>query len=59
MWPYGMTRQEMEAFLREYSYELIQILLDAYGYTVDEIVMNHMAEDAAVFTGQTDYWEAS
>lgn len=58
MWPFGMTRQEMEAFLREYSYELIDILLDAYGYTVDEIVMKHMAEDAEAFTGQTSYWEA-
>lgn len=56
MWPFGMTRQEMESFLREYSDELIEILLDGYGMTVDEIVMDHMAEEAEAWTA--DYWEA-
>lgn len=56
MWPFGMTRQEMERFLREHSDVLIDILLDAYGYTVDEIVMEHMAEEAQEWAG--DYWEA-
>lgn len=57
MWPFGMTRQEMESFLREHSDELIEILLDAYGLTVDEIVMEHLPEEAEAWTG--DYWEAS
>lgn len=56
MWPFGMTRREMESFLREYSDELISILLDAYGMTVDEIVTEHMAEEAEAWTA--DYWEA-
>lgn len=56
MWPFGMTRREMESFLREYSDELISILLDAYGMTVDEIVMEHMSEEAQDWT--VDYWEA-
>lgn len=56
MWPFGMTRREMESFLREYSEELISILLDAYGMTVDEIVMEHMSEEAQDWAG--DYWEA-
>jgi len=51
-----MTRQEMEHFLREHVAVLIDILLDAYGYTVDEIVMEHMAEEAQEWAG--DYWEA-
>lgn len=55
MWPFGMTRREMESFLREYSDELIGILLDAYGMTVDEIVMEHMSEEAEAWTA--DYWE--
>ena len=54
MWPFGMTRQEMESFLREHSDVFIDILLDAYGFTVDEIVMEHMAEDAEAW----GYWEA-
>ena len=58
MWPFGMTRQEMKDFLQEYSEEFIEILLKAYGYTVDEIVVNHMAEEAEAFTGRGDYWEA-
>lgn len=57
MWPFGMTRQEMKDFLTEYSYELIEILLDAYDMTVDEIVMNHMAEDAVSYVGDVNYWE--
>lgn len=56
MWPFGMTRREMESFLREYSDELISILLDAYWMTVDEIVMEHMSEEAQDWAG--DYWEA-
>lgn len=56
MWPFGMTRREMESFLREYSDELIDILLDAYGMTVDEIVMEHMSEEAQDWAA--DYWEA-
>lgn len=56
MWPFGMSRREMERFLREYSDELISILLDAYGMTVDEIVMEHMSEEAQDWAG--DYWEA-
>lgn len=56
MWPFGMSRREMESFLREYSDELISILLDAYGMTVDEIVMEHMSEEAQDWAW--DYWEA-
>ena len=58
MWPFQMTRQEMKDFLQEYSEEFIEILLTAYGYTVDEIVTNHMAEEAEAFAGQASYWEA-
>lgn len=56
MWPYGMTRQEVRDFLREYSDELIDILLDGYQLTVDEILMNHMADEAEEYAG--DFWEA-
>lgn len=56
MWPFGMSRREMESFLREYSDELISILLDAYGMTVDEIVVEHMSEEAQDWAG--DYLEA-
>ena len=56
MWPFGMTRLEMENFLREYSDELIDILLDAYGFAVDEIVMLHLADEAEDYA--RDFWEA-
>ena len=56
MWPFGMSRREMESFLRENSDGLISILLDAYGMTVDEIVTEHMSEEAQDWAG--DYWEA-
>ena len=58
MWPFGMTRQELEAFLQEYSDVFIGILLDAYPMTVDEIVANHMEEEAEAFTSEANYWEA-
>jgi len=58
MWPYGMTRQEVRDLLREYSDELIDILLDAYGMTVDEIIINHLADEAEAWAGERYYWEA-
>lgn len=58
MWPFGMTRQELLEFLRENSEAFFDILLTAYGMTVDEIVMNHMAEDAAEYAAGCGYWEA-
>lgn len=58
MWPFGMTRKEMEDFLQEYSDIFIGILLDAYPMLVDEIVTSHMADDAEAFAGQASYWEA-
>ena len=56
MWPFGMDRQELEAFLLEYLDDFLDILLTAYGMTVDEIVMNHMADEAAEWAG--DSWDA-
>ena len=58
MWPFGMTRQELLEFLTENSEAFFDILLTAYGMTVDEIVMNHMAEDAAEYAAGCGYWEA-
>ena len=52
MWPLGMTRQELEAFLREYWDEFLEILLTAYGLTVSEIVTGHLSEEAADWLGE-------
>lgn len=56
MWFGGMSRQDMEMFIRENLDEFLDILLTAYGMTVDEIVMEHMSEEAQDWAG--DYWEA-
>ena len=58
MWPLGMSRQETEEFILENLDAFLDILLTAYGMTVDEIVMNHMAEDAAEYAAGCGYWEA-
>lgn len=58
MWPYGMSRKDMEDFLKEYSDELIDILLDAYGFTVDSIVMEHLPDEAADWAAGVNCWEA-
>jgi len=44
MWPYGMTRQDLEAFLKEYYDVFLDVLLTTESYTVDSVVMNHMAD---------------
>lgn len=54
MYPYGMTREEFEDFLKEYSDVLIDILLTAYSYTVEEIAINHMYAEAESYT---EGWE--
>lgn len=43
MWD-EMTRAEKAEFLREHSGELIEILLDAYDMTLEEIVINHLED---------------
>lgn len=57
MWLGGMSRKDMEDFLKEYSDELIDILLDAYGFTVDSIVMDHLSNEAAEWAAGVNYWE--
>lgn len=51
MWPLGLSRQEVSEFLHEYADNLIDILLDAYGMTVDEILMNHLMAEAEDWIG--------
>lgn len=46
----------MEDFLKEYSDELIDILLDAYGFTVDSIVMGHLSNEAAEWAAGVNCW---
>lgn len=58
MWPLDMNRKDMEGFLRENLDQFLDILLTAYGMTVDEIVMTHMYEEAAEYAAEGMYWEA-
>lgn len=48
----------MELFLRENLDQFLDILLTAYGMTVDEIVTEHMMDEAEEFVSDTWYWEA-
>lgn len=58
MWPKQMSRQDMELFLRENLDQFLDILLTAYGMTVDEIVTEHMMDEAEDFVSDIWYWEA-
>ena len=58
MWPYNMTYQQMKEFLMENCEEFIENMMEAYAYTVDEIVINHMADNAEEFVQNALYWEA-
>ena len=58
MWPYNMTYQQMKEFLMENCEEFIDNMMKAYAYTVDEIVINHMADNAEEFVQNALYWEA-
>ncbi len=58
MWPYNMTYQQMKEFLMENCEEFIDNMMEAYAYTVDEIVINHMADNAEEFVQNALYWEA-
>ena len=57
MWPYNMTYQQMKEFLMENCEEFIDNMMEAYAYTVDEIVINHMADNAEEFVQNALYWE--
>ena len=58
MWPKDMSRQDMEMFIRENLDQFLDILLTAYGMTVDEIVTEYMMDEAEEFVSETWYWEA-
>lgn len=58
MWPKNMSRQDMEMFIRENLDQFLDILLTAYGMTVDEIVTEHMMDEAEEFVSDTWCWEA-
>lgn len=58
MWHYSMTYQQMKEFLMENCEEFIDNMMEAYAYTVDEIVINHMADNAEEFAQNVLYWEA-
>ena len=58
MWPNQMSRQDMEMFIRENLDQFLDILLTAYGMTVDEIVTEHMMDEAEEFVSDAWCWEA-
>ncbi len=49
-----MNRQELEAFLGEYWDAFLDVLLAAYGMTVEEIVAGPLAEEAAAWLGEEE-----
>jgi len=58
MWTYNMSRQETEEFLLENLDQFLDILLTAYGMTVDEIITEHMSEEAEEYSSGLWHWEA-
>ena len=48
----------MEMFIRENLDQFLDILLTCYGQDVDEIVINHMMDEAVEFVSESYYWEA-
>jgi hypothetical protein len=58
MWPYNMTYQQMKEFLMENCEEFIDNMMEAYAYTVDEIVLNHMVDNLEEFAQNAYQWEA-
>lgn len=58
MWVFGMTTPEMEGFIREYLDEFLDVLLAAYGMTVDEIIRNQFHEEAIAYLQEHEEWEA-
>ena len=45
MYPYGLTRQQTEEFIKENIDVFLDILLTTCSYDVDSILMNHMLDD--------------
>ena len=58
MWPYNMTYQQMKEFLIENCEEFVDNMMVAYAFTVDEIVMNHMSDQAEEYAQNLYQWEA-
>lgn len=58
MYPYGLTRQQTEAFIKEHIDAFLDILLTTCSYDVDSILMNHMLDDLEEYAKGCWEWEA-
>lgn len=58
MYPYGLTRQQTEAFIKEHIDAFLDILLTTCSYDVDSILMNHMQDDLEEYAKGCWEWEA-
>ena len=58
MWPYNMTRTEVEDFLLDRAREFIDYMMTACSYEVESALTGYFAEDAYHYVNGRDYWEA-
>jgi hypothetical protein len=58
MYPYGLTRQQTEEFIKENIDVFLDILLTTCSYDVDSILMNHMLDDLEEYAKGCWEWEA-
>lgn len=58
MYPYNLTRQQTEAFIKENLDAFLDILLTTCSYDVDSILMNHMLDDLEEYAQGCWDWEA-
>lgn len=58
MYPYNLTRQQTEEFIKENLDAFLDILLTTCSYDVDSILMNHMLDDLEEYAKGCWNWEA-
>lgn len=58
MWLYGMTREEYKDFLKENLDKVLDVLMTAYLFTMDEIITEHLSDEIDEYLAERHYWEA-
>lgn len=58
MWLYGMTREECKDFLKENLDKVLDVLMTAYLFTMDEIITEHLSDEVDEYLAEGHCWEA-